>query len=68
LTINAPTYTTTPYTCTETVTYSVEKQDGTAKPDYVTIDTGVTPKVVSIQTSDTALSGVLYLRIKITRN
>jgi len=35
---NAPTYTTTPYTCAESVTYSITKQDGTAAPSFVTID------------------------------
>jgi hypothetical protein len=66
LTINAPTYTTTPFACAETVAYSVEKQDATAHPNYVTWDD--TNKRVSIITTDTTLVGPIYLRIKITRS
>ena len=66
LTITAPTYTTTPFTCAETVTYVVEKQDATTKPDYVTWDDS--NKRVSITTTDTTLVGPIYLRIKITRS
>jgi len=66
LTINAPTYTTTPFTCAETVTYLVEKQDATTKPDYVSWDDS--NKRVSISTTDATLVGPIYLRIKITRS
>jgi len=66
LTITAPTYTTTPFTCAETVEYLVEKQDATTKPDYVTWENS--NKIVSISTTDTTLVGPIYLRIKITRS
>jgi hypothetical protein len=38
VTFTAPTYTTSPYTCAETVTYSVTKQDGSAAPSFITVN------------------------------
>lgn len=65
-TFTAPTYTTSPYTCGETVTYSLTKQDGTAAPSYVTIDPAT--RVVTISTSTTSLHNTtVNLKVVITR-
>ena len=66
MTITAPTYTTSPFTCSETVAYTVLLQDGGAKPDYVTFN--ATSKIVSIVTNNTALSANVLLNVKVERS
>jgi len=66
LTIAAPTYTTTPFSCSETVAYTAEQQSTTTLPSFVTFDTST--RVVTISTNDATLVGPIYLRIKITRS
>lgn len=61
LTITGPTYTTSPYVCTETMTYTLTKQDGSAAPGYASINSST--RVVSIVTTDTSLVGTVNLRI-----
>ena len=65
-TFTAPAYTTSPYTCTETITYSVSKQDNTAAPDYVTINAST--RVVTVSTTTTSLHNTtVNLKVVITR-
>ena len=64
MTITAPTYTTSPFACDETVNYTVELQNGDPAPNYVTIAN----KVVSIITTNTALSANVSLNVKVTRS
>jgi hypothetical protein len=62
LTITAPTYTTSPYTCAETIAYTLTKQDGSAAPAYATISN----KVVTIVTTDASKAGTVSLRVTAT--
>lgn len=65
-TITAPTFTTSPYTCGETVTYSLKKQDGTDAPSFVTFTAST--REIRIYTSDTANSANVLLRVVVTRS
>jgi hypothetical protein len=65
-TIEAPTFTSSPYTCGETVTYSLTKQDGLAAPGCVTFDAST--RVITIYTTDTSYSSNILLRVIVTRN
>ena len=54
-----------PYTCAETVTYSLSLNPSGDKPDYVTINSST--GAVSITTNNTALTNDIPLRITVTR-
>lgn len=64
-TFTAPTFTTTPYSCNETITYSLTKQDGTGAPSYVTLNAST--RVVTISTTNAADAGTVALRVRVTR-
>jgi len=59
-------FSTSPYTCSETATYSLIKQDGTAAPSAIV---GITPssRVVRIFTTDVSTAGTYTLRVRVTR-
>jgi hypothetical protein len=66
LTFTAPAYTTGTYTCGENVTYSLSLNPSGAAPDYVTFNS--VTRVVTINTTNTALTSNVSLRITITRS
>lgn len=65
-TFTPPTYTTGSYTCAETVTYSLTKQDGTAAPSCVSMNAST--NLVTIYTTDTSFSANILLRVTVTRS
>jgi len=65
-TFTAPSYSTGTYTCGETVTYSLSLNPSGAAPDYVTIVSST--RVVTIYTTNTALSSDISMLITVTRS
>jgi hypothetical protein len=64
---SAPTFTSSPYTCLETITYSLLLQAGGAPPSYVVLNAST--RVVKITSTDTSLHGTaLNLRVRVTRS
>ena len=64
-TFNAPTFTTSPYTCDEIVTYSLALQGAGSVPSYISIN--ASSGLVTINSSDTSLSANVLMRIVVTR-
>jgi hypothetical protein len=65
LSFAVPNFTSTPFSCSETVNYNLTKQDGTkVNPNVINFD-GTT---VKIWTNDTAYAGLQTLRVRITRS
>jgi len=64
-TTTAPTYTSSPYTCGETVTFSLSLNPSGPAPAYVTISSST--GVVTINTADSSISSNINLRITVTR-
>ena len=63
--LSVPTFRTSPFTCAETVAYTMAKQNGDASPSYMTFNADT--RVIKIQTADIANVATVLMRITITR-
>jgi hypothetical protein len=59
-------FTTSPYTCNETPTYSLIKQDGTAAPSAI-VSIDPSSRLVRIYTQAVSTAGTYTLRVRVTR-
>lgn len=64
--LTALTYTASPYTCVETITYSLSLQSSGTAPNYLTFNS--TSRVLTINTDDASIISNINLRITVTRS
>jgi len=64
--VSVPTFSTSPYTCAETITYTMTKSDGSASPSFMTFN--ATTRVIKINTNDIAQVGTYNMKVTVTRS